>query len=360
MAVRRGFPWPKVPVVHCRADRGRVRGLGGGVPHLPRGVRGLRWRRSANAGPCRAPRASSPPIRSRSCPSSEGLVDQIVGTALLMAGVLALSDQRNAWTAGLAAAAADRRPGGGHRGGVRLQRRLRDQPGAGFRAAPVHRGGGLGWCRLHGGQRLVVGAHRRPDDRRASSARCSTTCASGASCRRAEWSGEPLRPCPRPGHHIQPQHRLRSRRARGGDGTAGVPAAVPGPRPCGARPGSHLVVAAPDRTHRPDQREDCRLRPGRDRRHQSARDDHPLGEGDRQAHRQRHRLAEPRDRADLRSAESRRPRGDLPPQDRPGARRLFLRHQDQAPARLVRRPAGSSGAGRGAVRHRRHLPASGA
>ena len=55
-----------------------------------------------------------------------------------------------------------------HRRRVRLQRRLRDQPGARLRAAPVHRGGGMGRRRVHGWQRLVVGADCRPD----ASARC--------------------------------------------------------------------------------------------------------------------------------------------------------------------------------------------
>ena len=115
-----------------------------------------------------------------------GFVDQVVGTALLMAGVLALTDQRNAGPPAWLAGAARWRPGRGDRRGVRLQRRLCDQPGARFRAAAVHRGGRLGWRRVHGRRRLVVGAGRRPDDRRASSARWSTTCASAASCRRAE------------------------------------------------------------------------------------------------------------------------------------------------------------------------------
>ena len=94
----------------------------------------------------------------------------------------------------------------------------------------------------------------------------------------------------------------------------------------------------------------------RHRRHQPARDDRPVGPRHRQAGGQRHRLAEPRHRADLRSAEGRRPRADGARQDRPGARRLLLGHEDQAPARHDRRPARARGAGRGAVRHRRHVP----
>ena len=43
-------------------------------------------------------------------------------------------------------------------------------------------------------------------------------------------------------------------------------------------------------------------------------------------------------------------------QDRPGRRRLLLRHQDQAPARLVRRPARAGRARRDPVRHRRYVP----
>ena len=47
---------------------------------------------------------------------------------------------------------------------------------------------------------------------------------------------------------------------------------------------------------------------------------------------------------------------DVPAEDRSRRRRVFLRHEDQAPARFVRRPARSRRARRGAVRHHRHVP----
>ncbi len=69
-----------------------------------------------------------------------------------------------------------------------------------------------------------------------------------------------------------------------------------------------------------------------------------------------HRLAEPGQRADLRAAEGRRPRGADPPQDRPGRRRLLLGHEDHAPARHGARPARPRRGRRHPVRHHRHVP----
>ena len=94
----------------------------------------------------------------------------------------------------------------------------------------------------------------------------------------------------------------------------------------------------------------------RHRRHQPARDDGALGQADRQAGGARDRLAEPRQRADLRSPQGRRPRSADPPQDRPGRRRLLLGHQGHAPARDRARPARPRRARRHPVRHHRHVP----
>ncbi len=95
-----------------------------------------------------------------------GFVDQVVGTMLLMIGVLAVTDQKNvappAWLTGPAGRAA----GGGDRRRVRLQRRLCHQPGARFRPAPVHVRRGMGIGRVHRRPRLVVGADRGADRRR--------------------------------------------------------------------------------------------------------------------------------------------------------------------------------------------------
>ena len=95
-----------------------------------------------------------------------GFVDQVVGTMLLMAGVLAVTDQKNVGAAGVAGGAARGRPGRRDRRRVRLQRRLRDQPGARFRSAAVHVRGRMGIRRVHGRWRMVVGADRRADRRR--------------------------------------------------------------------------------------------------------------------------------------------------------------------------------------------------
>ena len=60
---------------------------------------------------------------------------------------------------------------------------------------------------------------------------------------------------------------------------------------------------------------------------------------------------------DLRAAEGRRAGATVSRADRPGRRRLFLRHQDQAPARHDRRPARPGRARRNPVRHGRYLAA---
>ena len=81
-----------------------------------------------------------------------------------------------------------------------------------------------------------------------------------------------------------------------------------------------------------------------------------LGTRHRQTGRQRHRLAEPHQRAHLRTTQSGRPRADVSQKNRTAARPLFLRHQDHAPAGRSRRPAGAGRAGRDSVRHGRLVP----
>ena len=110
---------------------------------------------------------------------------------------------------------------------------------------------GWGGARVHGRRRLVVGADRRPVHRRGGRGgalrRVRRALPAGGGAQR-----EPLHPCSRSGHDVEPQHRLRSRRARGGAGPAGVSADLSRPRPGRARPGGHLVLAAPDGARRPD------------------------------------------------------------------------------------------------------------
>ena len=161
LAVHRGFPWRKVLPYTLAQLAGAfaasavvyltyVEALGqfdGGVRQVlgPQGTAGI-W-------------ATYPQPFLSTLPG--GLVDQVVGTALLMAVICALTDTRNNPPgAGLASArcrAARRR----HRGGVRLQLRVCHQSGARLRAAPVHGAGRLGDGGLPGGQRLVVGARGR-------------------------------------------------------------------------------------------------------------------------------------------------------------------------------------------------------
>ena len=166
LAVHRAVPVEQGAAVYGRADRGRVRGVGAGLRHLSRGDARVRRR---HARWSRAPRR--PPGIFATYPQpflsiAGGFVDQVVGTMLLMAGVLAVTDQKNvappAWLTGPLVGVlvvGDRRR-------VRLQRRLRDQPGARFRSTPVHVRGGLGIGRVHRRRRLVVGADRRADRRR--------------------------------------------------------------------------------------------------------------------------------------------------------------------------------------------------
>ena len=117
-----------------------------------------------------------------------GFVDQVVGTALLMAGVLAVTDQRNNATPGWLTPVLVGGHRRGHWCGVRIQRRLRDQPGARSWAASLYGGRRLGRRRVHRCGRLVVGsgrgAMRRRDPRRpglrpARVAASSTACGGG-------------------------------------------------------------------------------------------------------------------------------------------------------------------------------------
>ena len=291
---------------------------------------------------------------------------------LLMAGVLAVTDQKNvgapAWftgpLVGLLVVA--------HRRGVRLQCRLRDQSGARLRSAALHLGGRLGLRRVHRRRRLVVGADRRPDRRRHSrrvvvrrlhqqASRCARGRPMTLRLRALRLDERPslragIRSRSRSGHDVEPRDRVRSIGQGRVDRAAGVPADLSRARPRRARSGSDLVHAAGDGEGGHRARRHQRARPRRDRRHQPARDDGAVGEGDRQADRQRDRVAEPRHRADLRSPEGRRARGDVSQEDRSRRRRLFLGHEDQAPARFLRRPARSRRARRGPVRHHRLVP----
>ncbi len=112
------------------------------------------------------------------------------------------------------------------------------------------------------------------------------------------------------------------------------PQILPAPGPRRARSRGDLVLAARRRPRGAGRGHAHGRRHRRHRRHQPARDDDPLGPRHRPAGGQRHRLAEPRQRADLRPAEGRRAGSRrFARKTGPGRRRLFLRHEDQAPAR---------------------------
>ena len=165
-----------------------------------------------------------------------------------------------------------------------------------------------------------------------------------------------LRPRARPGHHVEPGDALRPRRPRRLGRATRVPADFPQAGRSRARSRGDLDVAARDRARGDPHGRHHGQRRRRHRRHQPARDDGALGQADRPARGAGDRLAEPRQRADLRSPEGRRARGADPPQDRPRRRRLLLGHQGHAPARDRARPARPRRARRHPVRHHRHVP----
>ena len=132
-----------------------------------------------------------------------------------------------------------------------------------------------------------------------------------------------------PGHHQLPGHSLRPGAEHRGHRPEGIHPDLPPGGLGGARRHGDLVlpVRGDDGGHRPD-----RGLPGgrgRHRHHQPAGDHHPLGQGHRPAHPQRHRLAVPPHRPHGGPAAGRRAWGTTSGRHRPDPRRLLLRHQDQ-------------------------------
>ena len=167
LAVHRGFPWPKVAPYIAAQFAGAF--VASAVVYL---TYADALERTSTAACARWPARRARPVSGRPTRrpswrrSPAALIDQFVGTALLMLVVLAISDARNAPpAAGMAPlivgllVAVDRHV-------VRLQRRLRDQPGARSRPAPVHRRGRMGQRGVPRRQRLVVGTGRRARPRR--------------------------------------------------------------------------------------------------------------------------------------------------------------------------------------------------
>ena len=192
-----------------------------------------------------------------------GFVDQMVGTALLMAGVLAMTDTKNAAPARVGDADARGRAGRGHRRGVRVQRRLCHQPRARLRAAAVHRHRGLGPAVSSppgaggGGCRWWHRAWAR---------------SSGPGPTTRSWATTiPRRPrdehvCAgaRPGHHVEPRDRVRprpdarcpwpsrsSRRSSRGRATSSTIRRRSGARSCRPRATRSPARASPPRTSPP-------------------------------------------------------------------------------------------------------------
>ena len=188
-----------------------------------------------------------------------------------------------------------------------------------------------------------------------SSARCSTTCASARYRSRRERDDEPLRSRARSGHDVEPRRSCSIVPAASvAHGAAGVSAAVSRPRTCRARSRSDLGIAAADRAG-------ALARAGitaadlaaigvTNQRETTVLWERATGKPIANAIVWQSRITAPI--CDRLKADGHEP--IVPPQDRPGRRRVFLRHQDQAPARLrTTACARRAGARRGAVRHDR-------
>ncbi len=120
-----------------------------------------------------------------------------------------------------------------------------------------------------------------------------------------------------------------------------------------ARPDGDLgdAVGRPDRGAR--EGGPRRPRPRGGRHHEPARDDAPLGEGDRTAARERDRLAGPPDGLDLRRAARRRARADVHGEDGPRPRPVLRRDEAEVAPRQRAFRAGPRRPRRDRVRHRR-------
>ncbi len=201
-----------------------------------------------------------------------GFVDQVVGTALLMAGVLAVTDQRNnaapGWltpvlVGGIVIAI------GVSRSGTTLVTRSILRATSGRGSLPRLLAGAA-----TSSPSAVVGGGCRSSRRRSapSSARSCTTRWQPVITRRSPSRRNENTLCPRPrsGHHVEPRDRVRSRRRDRVGCAGGVSAAVPQRGARRARPGSDLVVTAQDRARGHGRGRRHRRGRGCDWRHQSA------------------------------------------------------------------------------------------
>ena len=176
-ALRRGFPWGKVPSYMVAQIAGGFAGRGADLPQLPRRDReprgGAEHRRAAR--PTR--RATVGIFVTTPAPYFETLagplIDQIIGTAFLVMFIFAVTDALQRARQGEPGAAGGRLHRRGDRHLVRRQRGLRDQPRARPRAA-------------------AAGVDRRAGRRWPCPATTGRSTASSGSRSSARWSAAPI------------------------------------------------------------------------------------------------------------------------------------------------------------------------
>ena len=180
-------------------------------------------------------------------------------------------------------------------------------------------------------------------------------------CRASFELPHAFRPRPRSGHDQLARGRLRPERRRAWHGPAGVPADL-SRSPAGSSTIRTEIWATQSGVMHEALREGGHHRPRRrgHRHHEPARDDASSGSARRGVpSRERDRLAGPENRARLRRAARRRPRGVDHREDRPRPRPLFLRHEAEVAARPRAGRAGPRGEGRARVRHDGHAGSCG-
>ena len=149
-AAFRDFPWRKVVPYAMAQTARRVPRVRRRLRDLPRGARRLRRRACGRSAvrPATAGIWATYPQPYLSI--AGGFVDQVVGTALLLMGLFALVDAKNANLPHYLVPVAAGRARARHRRDLRHELRLRDQPGARLRTAALHRRSRAGAARSSG------------------------------------------------------------------------------------------------------------------------------------------------------------------------------------------------------------------